>query len=421
MATSAPRVSICLPVFNGEGFLAAAIDSALAQSFRDFELIIVDDCSSDQSGRIIQSYAARDQRIKCAINSEKVGLFGNYNRCMELASGEYIKPFAQDDILHGDMVRRLVELLDSEPAVALASTARTPICSRGARITELASPATAAEYVPSSSSVSGREVIRKAINPVINFIGEPTTVMFRREYIGSGFDANFCHLGDLEYWFRILLNGRYAYLDEELCSYRMHKKSTTTSNQKYLFYASDLLRIGRKYKRFLWEAGGTQAQFNDQVISTVAAELNARGDGFRNSLLNMDPEYFCEFDEHVGKGSFHSLPVGLLELALQALLRVPPAQPEPSIDRRAVIYQLESTLENYLSSPSWVMTRVLRELNKTLIVEADDSSLETDTDSQIEYEKYLRTQLLKVKRSRSWKITAPLRMLKSWLVPVSAT
>jgi glycosyltransferase involved in cell wall biosynthesis len=421
MATNVPRVSICLPVFNGENFLAAAIDSALSQSFPDFELIIVDDCSTDQCGHIIESYAARDRRIKYSTNSEKLGLFGNYNRCMDLASGEYIKPFAQDDILHSDMVRRLVDLLDSDRSVVLASTARTPICVRGARITDLPPQATAAEYVSSLSSVSGREVIRKAINPVVNFIGEPTTVMFRREHVGSGFDANFCHLGDLEYWFRVLLNGRYLYLDEELCSYRMHKKSTTTTNQKYLFYAADLLRLGRKYKRFLWEAGGTQAQFNDQVISTVAAELIGRGNEFRSGLLNMDPEYFCEFDEHVGQGSFHSLPAGFLELALQALLRVPEARPQPSLDRRAVIHQLESTLENYLSSPSWMITRLLRELNKTLLVEDDDLSLATDCDSQIEYERYLRTQVLKVKRSRSWKITAPLRMVKSWLVPASTT
>jgi glycosyltransferase involved in cell wall biosynthesis len=153
MDTNDPRVSICLPVFNGENFLAAAIDSALAQSFRDFELIIVDDCSSDQSGRIIESYAARDQRIKYAVNSEKVGLFSNYNRCMDLASGEYIKPFAQDDILHGDMVRRLVNLLDSDPAVALASTARTPICVRGARITDLAPQKPLTQSSTSSASL----------------------------------------------------------------------------------------------------------------------------------------------------------------------------------------------------------------------------------------------------------------------------
>jgi glycosyltransferase involved in cell wall biosynthesis len=421
MVANVPRVSICLPVFNGDNFLAAAIDSVLSQSFRDFELIVVDDCSTDQSVKLIESYAARDQRIKYSTNSEKLGLFGNYNRCMDLACGDYIKPFAQDDLLHGDMVQRLVELLDANPEVALASTARTPICYRGTRITDLAPQATASDYVPSSSSVSGREVIRKAINPVINFIGEPTTVMFRREYVGFGFDSSFCHLGDLEYWFRILLNGRYLYLDEELCSYRMHKKSTTATNQKYLLYASDLLRLGRKYKRFLWEAGGTQAQFNDQVIVGVAAELNARGDQFRSNLLNMDPEYFCEFDEYVGKGSCHSVPVGLLELALQALLRVPEARQPQSLDRRAVIYQLESTLENYLSSPSWKITRFLRELNKTLLVEDDDESLDTEVDSQIEYERYLRMQVLKVKRSRSWKITAPLRMAKSWLAPVSTT
>jgi glycosyltransferase involved in cell wall biosynthesis len=103
MATPNPRVSICLPVFNGESFLPAAIESVLSQSFSDFELIIVDDCSTDRSLQIIKSYAALDSRIRYSANTEKAGLFGNYNRCIEMSCGEYVKPFAQDDILHSDM------------------------------------------------------------------------------------------------------------------------------------------------------------------------------------------------------------------------------------------------------------------------------------------------------------------------------
>jgi len=144
-----------LPVFNGESFLPAAIESVLTQTFSDFELIIVDDCSTDQSLQIIESYARQDKRIKYLSNGEKKGLFGNYNRCLHAASGQYIKPFAQDDILQADMVRRLVELMDANPEIALASTARTPICDRGARITVASAPHPAAsDFVPPASILS---------------------------------------------------------------------------------------------------------------------------------------------------------------------------------------------------------------------------------------------------------------------------
>jgi glycosyltransferase involved in cell wall biosynthesis len=409
-----PLVSICLPVFNGEHFLAAAIESALSQTFSDFELIIVDDCSTDRSAQIIEQYASCDRRIKHWRNSEKAGLFGNYNRCFELATGQYIKPFAQDDILHSDMVRRLVDVLNADSYIVLASTARTPICQKGTRIISMAPQACADTYVPPLSSVSGREVIKKAINPVVNFIGEPTTVIFRKAHIGSGFDSNFHHLGDLEYWFRILQNGRYLYINEELCSYRMHSDSTSTTNQKYLLYASDLLRLGRKYKRFIWEAGSTQAEFNDQVIRRAAFDLNARGGSFQNQLLNMDPDFFSDFDQFANKNSTQTLPVGLLELALQALQRVTPPEPEskPAQDRSFIIYTLEHTLQTYLASPSWRSTKFLRDIKKALLNFEDQYDLgdaPVKYAHAVGYERYLRRQIFRVRHSQSWKITQPVR------------
>ncbi len=94
-----PQVSVCLPVFNGERFLSAAIESTLAQSEPHFELLISDDASTDASWQIIQEYARSERRIKCWQNQSNLGLFKNYNVCMEQASGEYIKLFAQDDLL----------------------------------------------------------------------------------------------------------------------------------------------------------------------------------------------------------------------------------------------------------------------------------------------------------------------------------
>jgi hypothetical protein len=238
--------------------------------------------------------------------------------------------------------------------------------------------------------------------------------MFRREHIGSGFDPQFHHLGDLEYWFRILLNGRYLFLDDELCSYRMHTGSTSTTNHKYLLYAADLLKLGRRYKRFIWEAGITQAEFNDNVIRRAALDVTERGESFRSSLLNIDPDYFSQFDDYVSKEPLPSLPAGLLELALQSLLRVSEAGAQPSgrcfHSRGSIIESLEHNLQTYLSSASWRVTKFLRELNKTLLDREVDESTIFDSRSEMDYERYLRKQIWRVKHSRSWRLTTPLRV-----------
>ena len=78
-----PQVSILLPVYNGAKFLEAAVASALAQTFADFEIIVVDDCSTDGSLDLIEQLAEQDRRIKFLRNERNLGLFANYNRCLE--------------------------------------------------------------------------------------------------------------------------------------------------------------------------------------------------------------------------------------------------------------------------------------------------------------------------------------------------
>ncbi len=94
-----PKVTVCLPTYNSGEFITQAIDSILEQTFKDFELIISDDCSTDNTPEIIRSYLEKDRRIKYLQNSQNLGLFMNWNRCLESASGEYITVFAQDDLM----------------------------------------------------------------------------------------------------------------------------------------------------------------------------------------------------------------------------------------------------------------------------------------------------------------------------------
>jgi len=119
---SGPRVSIGLPVFNGERYIGAAIDSILAQDYQDFELLLADNASTDATLEICERAAARDPRITVHRSAANRGAAWNYNRVVHLARGEYFKWAAHDDLLEPAFLRRCVEVLDRRPDVSLCYT-----------------------------------------------------------------------------------------------------------------------------------------------------------------------------------------------------------------------------------------------------------------------------------------------------------
>ena len=118
--TSPPRVSIGMPVFNGEAFVSQAIQSLLEQTYVDFELIISDNASTDSTERICRKYALQDSRIRYVRNSENVGLESNFQRVFDLSQGEFFMWAAHDDLWEPEFIEELVELLERSPDAALA-------------------------------------------------------------------------------------------------------------------------------------------------------------------------------------------------------------------------------------------------------------------------------------------------------------
>lgn len=120
MSGSAPTITIGLAVYNGEKYLEAAIESILGQSFRDLELIISDNASSDGTEGIGRAYAARDPRVSYRRNANNVGLTGNLNLLVPLARGRLFKWASADDVLRPGYLERCVEAIDADPEVVLA-------------------------------------------------------------------------------------------------------------------------------------------------------------------------------------------------------------------------------------------------------------------------------------------------------------
>src|SRR5262249_56747330 len=114
------RVSLALPVYNGEQFIVAAIESVLAQSFGDFELVITDNASTDGTQELCRSAAARDRRIRYIRSDRNIGACGNFNRGFELTSGEYFKWCAHDDCISPNFLEQCVRALDDNCQAVLA-------------------------------------------------------------------------------------------------------------------------------------------------------------------------------------------------------------------------------------------------------------------------------------------------------------
>ena len=122
-STRAPHVSVCVPMFNGERYLRECIESILVQTYTDFELLLVDDGSTDDTRRIAESYARTDTRIRLNGNTENLGLVENWNHCIALARADWIKFVFQDDTIHPECLARMLAAAAAD--VRLVSCQRT--------------------------------------------------------------------------------------------------------------------------------------------------------------------------------------------------------------------------------------------------------------------------------------------------------
>lgn len=115
-----PKVTVGLPVYNGADYVGGAIGSVLAQTFDDFELLILDNASTDRTEAICRAFAAADPRVRYERRPDNVGAAGNYNGCVERARGRYLQWLCHDDLVAPTFLERTVAVLDGRPDVALA-------------------------------------------------------------------------------------------------------------------------------------------------------------------------------------------------------------------------------------------------------------------------------------------------------------
>lgn len=214
--SAAPTVSVCIPTYRGAAHIGETIDSALAQTFADFELVIVDDASPDETGRVVARY--RDARLRYIRSEHNAGVEENWNRCLRFARGRYFKLLPHDDLIAPDCLARQVAVLeaDHEQRLALVFCARRIIDSRSRALLTR-------RYPSGGGAIPGRTAVRSCIRSGVNLLGEPGGVLFRTALarrVGP-FDASLRIVTDLDYWVRLLLHGDAYYLPERLASFRV--------------------------------------------------------------------------------------------------------------------------------------------------------------------------------------------------------
>lgn len=225
-----PRVSVCIPTYRGRATIGSAIESVLAQSLTDFELIVIDDGSPDDTRAIVEGFA--DPRLIYVRNEHNLGPQGNWNRCLELARGKYFKLLPHDDLLHSHCLERQVAVLDNDhdQRIALVFSARDVLDPTGRVLTRRGYPG------QGEGAIAGNTVMRSCVRRGTNLLGEPGAVMFRKslaDLVGP-FDGTDPYVIDLDYWFRLLAHGDAHYISECLASFRVSSQSwsvTIGSNQ----------------------------------------------------------------------------------------------------------------------------------------------------------------------------------------------
>ena len=216
-----PRVSVCIPTYRGSATIGAAIESVLAQSLTDFELIVIDDGSPDDTRAIVEGFA--DPRLIYVRNEHNLGPQGNWNRCLELAQGKYFKLLPHDDLLHPHCLERQVAVLDTDrdERIALVFSAREVLGPDRRVLTRRGYPG------GREGPIAGGMVMRACVRRGTNLLGEPGAVLFRKSLADriGGFDATNPYVIDLDYWFRLLAHGDAHFCANTLASFRVSLQS----------------------------------------------------------------------------------------------------------------------------------------------------------------------------------------------------
>jgi glycosyltransferase involved in cell wall biosynthesis len=306
-----PLVSICIPTYNSERYISLTLESILSQTYKNLEIIVSDNCSTDNTIEIVKKFVLKDYRIKLSINKTNLGFSANSNALINLASSEFIAIFHSDDIYDKNIIHEQLEFLSLNPNLAGCFTLGKMINDKGRIIRN--------RFFLNKTNTKNNIVINfdSYIRNLFIFGGSsficPTAFIRKSIYNSTGlYNENLRFIEDQDMYLRILENHDMGIISKELIHYRVHfnqgsaiykkpnqnlsvvaehiKDYFEKKNEKYFIYRNQYNEfIAKSYLR----AAKNNALFNDYVLMKINISKSKKYFVFRNNLLfyliqNMD-------------------------------------------------------------------------------------------------------------------------------------
>lgn len=279
-----PKVSIGLPVYNGQRYLEIALRSLLGQTLEDFELIICDNASTDRTGEIARDFAASDRRIRYVRNETNIGANPNFQKALSLASGRFFKWAAVDDVHEPTYLEKCVAVLERDPSVVLAYS-RSKLIDKDGRV--LPDNADAPRIGTSSRSVVAR--FRASLDEVWCFA---IFGVMRPAFLRACMPMTF-YGSDKVLLAEMSLRGRFHRVEEPLFLRRCHDEQSTstklTSAQRARWAVSSRVKMPHQllmylaYTRAAWRVPMTLPQ--RLVCTTLSMGMVFRRDKWHKLLV----------------------------------------------------------------------------------------------------------------------------------------
>ena len=240
-----PLVSVCIPAYNNADYISETIDCILNQTYKNIELVICDDHSTDKTVEVIQSYS--DPRVKLFLNEKNLGMSGNWNNCLNHCTGEFIKLICADDMLTNDALEKEVIALINHPSAVMSES--------DTQFRDLQGNTKGSYTRYKKSGLVDGKVIARAGLFSRNLFGAPLNNTFRRSVLEQvhGFDPSFKYILDYDFWVSIACLGDVYIIHEPLNYFRLRSDSNTgkvlTTEQKA--YVEEHKMLLRKHSQEL--------------------------------------------------------------------------------------------------------------------------------------------------------------------------
>jgi GT2 family glycosyltransferase len=236
-----PLVSIAIPTYQGEEYLSETLTCAISQSYPNIEILISDDGSIDQTLEIAQEFKKKSPYDFKILDHPRLGMVENWNHCIELAQGKYIKFLFQDDLIVPNCIENMVNLAEQNPEIGLVFSPRRLLLVPGAEndLTCMYIYQGCDDLYRNWSNLqkiqSGFDLLNdpNLLEHPMNKIGEPSTVLIKKdafERVGM-FDPNLRQIVDVDMWLRIMGSSSIGFIEEKLSSFRIHPKQQSSLNQ----------------------------------------------------------------------------------------------------------------------------------------------------------------------------------------------